>query len=82
MWTVDLDIQPLTSPDSPEGARHRLDNLGFFAQETETSDGSESSSLALMRFQSVCDEQQKNEQQSNGKMDDTTRDKLKEAYGT
>jgi hypothetical protein len=82
MWTVDLVIQSLSSPDSADGARHRLDNLGFFAPQSETSEGSDSPDLALMRFQSVSDEQQKNEQDSDGKMNDATRDKLKEAYGT
>lgn len=78
MWTVDLLIQPLDAPDSSEGAKRRLDNLGYFAHDADDS----SSSLALMRFQSVCDEQQTDLQDSNGIMRDSTKHKLIEDYGT
>jgi outer membrane protein OmpA-like peptidoglycan-associated protein len=79
MWTVDLVIQALDTADSATGAMHRLDNLGFFAQNPE---GDDAASLALMRFQSVCDEQQTDERDSDGKMNAATRDKLEGAYGT
>lgn len=78
MWTVDLIIRPQDPIDKADGLRRRLNNLGFFAEDP----GDDPSSLALMRFQSVCDEQQKDEQNSDGTMNDSTRDKLKAAYGS
>jgi hypothetical protein len=78
MWTVNLIIQPLGPPDSPQGIQYRLDNLGYFAQDLGEADPS---FLALMRFQSVVDEQQTDLKDSNGIMQNSTKNKLIQVYG-
>jgi hypothetical protein len=84
MWTADLSIQLLGPIDSGVGLRSRLQNLGYFAEDTDLGESSQSGSLsmALMRFQSVCDEQQRDLQHSDGNMDEPTKDRLNKVYGT
>ena len=67
MWSFELTIQPLGAPDSETGASVRLENLGYYADDTAG---------ALMRFQSA------NELEADGRMNDATKSKLVDIYGS
>ena len=80
MWTVDLYITPIGPPDHPTGLQTRLQNLGFFDEEAgeraALAEDDTLAHLALMRFQSA------NKLPSDGQMNDDTKQKLRDVYGS
>jgi hypothetical protein len=66
MWAFNLTINPLNAADDREGYSARLDNLGYFAED---------SGMALMRFQSA------NDLDPSGQMNDETKAKLEKTHG-
>jgi hypothetical protein len=96
MWTVNLLISSLGAVDNQAGTRLRLENLGYCAPlkalavdfagtipgDERSAESSGEPNLPLMRFQSVCDKQQTDENHSDGRMHPATRDALEKVYGS
>ena len=77
-WSIDLKIEYLSPADMVAGSQARLDNLGYFASGgmEDSQESSEQLQLAMMQFQS------KHNLEATGKMNESTKKKLEEIYGS
>jgi peptidoglycan hydrolase-like protein with peptidoglycan-binding domain len=75
-YAIDLSIADLPPTDQVIGAKARLNNLGFFAGTQIDGNFDERMHRSIRRFQTL------NGLPVNGELDDSTRQKLREIYGS
>jgi hypothetical protein len=74
--TLSLDLGHIHPIDTPAGVRERLNNLGFTCEVTSEPDSAAALTSAITRFQLA------HELEVTGELDDATKNKLVEAYGS